>query len=702
MYISKLVIRNFRNFKNAIFHFQKGVNTLIGENSSGKTNAFEALRLLIDDSLPRNATKLSESDFNRDLNDWRGHWIIISILLKDLDTSEGSQILRHSIGAMDESNSGTYTMIFRPNFAIRKQLHQNSGDRELVLPILESLTIDEYETVYFCRGTADFSNEDVYKTYIGDFEQLIFPNPEILHQDILGSQQPNIFSFTNEVSCTYVKALRDVVSDFRNLRNNPLIHLLKEQSDEFKRHTHITEKIRELNETIADLGEIRELSTGIKQSLKNTIGITFAPSINIKSELPDDMEKLLYSLTLWVGDTYDGDYQGKIREMSLGGANLIYLSLKLLEYEYKKSTDKVAHFLLIEEPEAHIHTHIQKTLFERYHYQKTQVIITTHSTHISSASKIRSVNILGKGTHYSQIFHPSNGLGEEACIRIERYLDAVRSTLLFAKSVILVEGDAEMVLVPALIKTIFGTSLDELGISLINMSSTVFTNIASLFHEDRIQRKCSIITDLDTSIVDLPNDPKNDSDFVRDCRNSQIKGLERNGKLNEFCRNNVWISPFYAKYTFEVDFLLTGNAHTIEKCIEKIYVREHDKQESITKIKEQDVSICGKEILRLANKVGKGWFSLIVAENLKYDAKIPHYILEALAFSGDHITKNHMENMIVYRLGEFKTNRVIDEGLYQHYLQILKSEDIDGLIQEFLLYFHDDTLSAFIHLLGYK
>ena len=40
MHISRLDIRNFRNFANATFLFEKGVNTFIGENGSGKTNAF--------------------------------------------------------------------------------------------------------------------------------------------------------------------------------------------------------------------------------------------------------------------------------------------------------------------------------------------------------------------------------------------------------------------------------------------------------------------------------------------------------------------------------------------------------------------------------------------------------------------------------------------------------------------------------------
>ncbi|MGR5962019.1 AAA family ATPase [Bacillus paranthracis] len=63
-------------------------------------------------------------------------------------------------------------------------------------------------------------------------------------------------------------------------------------------------------------------------------------------------------------------------------------------------------FLLIEEPEAHIHTHIQKTLFDKYQFENTQVIITSHSTHISSASKIDSVNVLIKDQSYTKVCHP--------------------------------------------------------------------------------------------------------------------------------------------------------------------------------------------------------------------------------------------------------------------------------------------------------
>lgn len=38
MHISKLTLVNYRNFKNTSLRFHKGVNTIIGENGSGKSN----------------------------------------------------------------------------------------------------------------------------------------------------------------------------------------------------------------------------------------------------------------------------------------------------------------------------------------------------------------------------------------------------------------------------------------------------------------------------------------------------------------------------------------------------------------------------------------------------------------------------------------------------------------------------------------
>ena len=43
---------------NSSFEFVKGINTIIGENGSGKTNLFRAIRLILDDNLYRFAYRL--------------------------------------------------------------------------------------------------------------------------------------------------------------------------------------------------------------------------------------------------------------------------------------------------------------------------------------------------------------------------------------------------------------------------------------------------------------------------------------------------------------------------------------------------------------------------------------------------------------------------------------------------------------------
>jgi len=657
MYISKLSIRNFRNFHNITLNFNKGVNTIIGENGSGKTNILQALRYLIDENLPRHI-RFYESDFNRSIGNWKGHWIIIQIEFGNLDISEEAQVLAmHKTGTMDEldSSTGSYSLIFRPKDSKRRELYDYSKDPYKnatgLNEILDYLTINDYEISFRGRGNGNFSNDEVYKQYVGDFENIDFPNPDEQENDVYGIRLYGV-SLPNEISCTFIKALRDVEADLRSYKDNPLINLLrgKEKSIDVSKKNDIVKKVEDLNTDITALKEVKSVSLGISDSIRQAVGETYAPTINIKSELPTDMEKLLQSLKLWVGDPDEVGYQGKIWELSLGGANLIYFSLKLLEYEKVKADDKIANFLLIEEPEAHIHTHIQKTLFQKLHSHNTQIIITTHSTQISSVSKISSLNVLCRSNRKAIVFNPSKGLTGSQITSIERYLDAVRTNLLFAKGVLLVEGDAEQILIPALVKSVFGITLDEIGLTLVNIGSTGFENIAILFHDDRVRKKCAIITDLDTSILPLPPKKDDESNEIKGCRNSEISGRERKEKLDKFIIGNSWINVFYATHTFEVDFLMENNSYEINLAIKNEYKLPKAIEEIKKKLESTEVSIAGKEILRLAEKFGKGWFAIMVSEKINHLTGVPKYIIEALAFAFKEMNWQALIPMATYRL----------------------------------------------------
>ena len=661
MHITELRIRNFRNFLSARFRFQNGLNTLIGENGSGKTNVLHALRLILDESLERNATSLRESDFCRDLLPWQGEWIVISALFAELDPSEGCQLLKHRTGHMDGTNGGTCSFFFRPNRELRKKLFEASGKISELKAIREAITIDDYEACFTGRATGDFLDDQTYRAWAGNIKTGLYPNPEKDDENILGIR---IYKpMHEEVACTFVRALRDVVNELKNYRNSPLLNLLRglDRTIDIAEADSIVSQVKKLNSDISSLDEIKNLATGIEAALKKAVGYTYGPNISIESALPDSMERLLQRLTVLAGDTSGSAHRGELQDQSLGAANLIYLALKLLEYELKLSSDRVAHFFLIEEPEAHIHTHIQKTLFANLPSKRTQVIVSTHSTHISSAAKIASVNILAKKDDHAEVYQPANNLPPEQLPRLERYLDAVRSTLLFAKGVVLVEGDTELVMVAAILKATFGCSSDELGFSIISMNAAVFEHVALLFAEDRLRRPCAILTDSDTSIYVLPPDSSADNDEQKHARAAQTAGHRRRDALNEQFATNPWVEGFFAQNTFEVDFLYANNSVEVIASLPSIYKDAGYRLKSEVLLKSADRSQGGKEILRLAKSVGKGWFALLVAEHLDVETLIPPYILRAIAFAcHTSISSNTLRQIAEYRVGHALEER----GLY--------------------------------------
>ena len=659
MYISKVSVVNYRNFANANFLFEKGINTIIGENGSGKTNIFRAIRLLLEDASYQYAYKLNEGDFNRSIGDWRGHWIIISIEFNDLSDDEVIQALFvHGAGVINKNDfvkKATYNLFFRPKIAIRQKLaNLKVGDKAGLEAILKSITIkDDYETFFSGKSTANFTDKASYKELVGDFDNVIFSDK--IDSSKFGIKIPNQLSVAKEISFTFIQALRDVVTDFHNNRTNPLLTLLKNKSGEIKESDFepISKLVKDLNEQIETLPDVQKIKEDIKETIKDAVGETYSPSsLSIKSSLSDEADKLLQSLKLFIGEP-DESYEGGIHELSLGGANLIFLTLKLLEYKYRKSKETFANFLIIEEPEAHIHTHIQKTLFDKLDCGDTQIIYSTHSTHISEVSNVSNINIVAKMKNYAEVFQPSTGLAPERINELQRYLDAVRSNLLFAKGVILVEGDAEEILIPLMAKKVLGVSLDELGISLINIRSTGFENVAQLFHDSRIRRKCSIVTDLDTAICDTTintGDTDKIITYKTKIKTSAAVGLARKERINTFISGNSWINAFYAEYTFEIDFVTEGNEWEIKRVLKNVYKTTAKIKKTIADINSDEVEVYGKRILTMADQEGKGWFAIMLGKYISYETYIPEYILQAIFFVKSVFGNNLLADMIKYRV----------------------------------------------------
>ncbi|MEN4871435.1 ATP-dependent nuclease [Kosakonia cowanii] len=675
MFIKTLSLRNFRNFKSTTLTFKKEcVNTIVGENSSGKTNIFEAMRLILDDTLPYYKRYLSENDFHRGLGAAFGHWVIVSLEFDEIGGDEESELLCQLNTTVNGGGTGRITYIYRPQFYIREQLFKLNeiadyeARKSAYHTLKEQYSIDKttYESSVLCQGTADFSDNQTYSLTVGDFDTLLFSDPRLERINLIGNRQRN-YNIQDNISCTYARALRDVVSELKNNRFNPFQKLLEYVSKGIDNDATLSENIRDVNERISSIDEVKKLSDGISLSITNAVGTTYSPVLNVTSELPCELKELVKVLQLKAGDSLHEGYVSELSEMSLGGANLIYLALKLYEYEEGISKNLLANFLIIEEPEAHIHTHIQKSLFSNLKNNKTQVFISTHSTHISSVSNISTTNVLVKNGLETISCSPSKGLEEGKINRIERFLDAIRTDVLFAKNVILIEGDAEEILIPHLVKNTFGVTLDELGISLISVRGTGFELLSSLFHTDRIKKKCAILTDDDINLYGANKPDYLSQEEYNKAVKSAESGAARKAILDEIVRNNNFIRAYYSKFTFEIDLVLSGAVSYFDQIADESFEKKafySPYQEAFSSSDRQKI---GCYALKLANKHKKGWFAMMLVDKLDSNFPIPDALCHSLGFTGDFnkftLAKmvRHRVEVIKNREGESLLNNILGQ-----------------------------------------
>lgn len=706
MYLKYIQIVNFKNLKAARFEFAKGANTIIGENDSGKSNALTAIRILLDDNYYYNTKRLKETDFSYALGDWRGHWIIISAFFDEISREDKSNefcaeltpeqenidFLKSYIRCADKE-FGTVSLFIRPCRAKRAELAEaaQNGTFEAVR---SQIKLSDYEFYYTSRSQADFTDENVYKSIVGDICAGQYVNPEDDDQSVLGSKI-DIMNVWQHISTVFIDALRDVESELRKPKS-PIRQIIDtiEGNIEETDIDDIKRKISELNQKISHIPQVSDIGSQVNQKLLEMIGAIYSPEIKLESRLKEDFATLARYLTISPSNQKDIDLLG------LGHLNILYIAMKLVEFEVNRNRE-LLNIMIIEEPEAHIHTHIQKTLFNNLQvtHTYTQVVMSTHSTHLSEVSDIEKVNVMKKvDEQTSLVMKPTNGLDQFGADVLEykgisfskilsRYLDAKRSVLLFSKGVIMVEGDGEEILIPALVKKVLGVSLDEMGIGLINIGSVGFENVACIFDESRLQRKCSIVTDLDV-VVD---GAKKSSQVAMD------RGASRREKLSRLFDANPYVSAFYAPHTLEVDFASEdNNKRFVCAIIKRAYKDAATKEKHVLAVKSGTEAERYDSVMTVAKNIKKGWYATLLAEKIDAGATIPMYILDAIAF----VAKDILSEKLLWKMTSHSFNAYdLDEDyddLKTAFKEARSSKEIRETIEMFCDEFPNDMVSSFI------
>ncbi|PKO04928.1 MAG: ATP-dependent endonuclease [Chloroflexi bacterium HGW-Chloroflexi-3] len=589
MYISRIEIDNFRNFHELRIDLSKN-NVIVGENKIGKTNLIYALRLLLDPKLPEADRHLRLDDF------WDG-------LPRPLDEKA---FIRVSIDIVE----------FENNESLLALLAEHLIQPE---PMISRLT-------YVFKPKA---NLDTPPKKESDYEFLVYGGHRI--ENRIG------YETRKWIPLSLLPALRNAEADLASWTHSPLAPLLRAVISNIQRET-LDEAVLEVtksNEKIAEISEIKSLAEQIQNSLVNSVGEKHAINTSLGFS-PTDPDKLLRSLRLFIDNGQRG-----ISDASLGSANLLYLTLLTLELERQVAEGERSHtFLAIEEPEAHLHPHIQRLIFRDFlktrdegedtENSSTQtILLTTHSPHIVSVAPLKSITVLRKSDDGMATVGMSTAkidIDEKSIKDLERYLDTKRGEIVFAKGVLLVEGLAEEFLIPKL-GGLLNHNFDELGISVCSVNGTNFFPYLKLLGEKGLNIPVAVLTDMDPqegkkslgltrvgSLLEIFMD-KDTVDDISD------------GDLPKFAEN--W-GIFLNNSTFELELLNSG--HKSDMCSALAEISENGAARArAIRWNEEPKSIDKEQFLKDVEEVGKGRYAQRLASIIK-EKICPDYISKAIIY----------------------------------------------------------------------
>ncbi len=451
MIISELKIYNFRRFKSLNgepglkITFHKGLNALIGENDSGKTAVIDALKLVLL-TQSNEYIKPADGDFYKPVDGEACSEFKIDCTISEFTQNEAKNFIEY--------------LMFK-----------KYGDKiEYTLELHYRAWREGYKIFHELR--------------VGDVDDGISIDGKA--RDLL--------------KAVYLKPLRDAEREMSSGRSSRISQiLLSHPIFKDKKEHEILEIFKEANRKIenyfTDETDGKRILQTIRDNLESFNDKGQASNAELKTS-DIQLKAILESLSLNAPEINPG----------LGELNLLFIAAELLLL--KDDTDGGMKLALIEELEAHLHPQAQLRLINylqnEYNENDVQIIISTHSPILASKINLKNLILMKNGFGYD-LAEGKTGLQKGDYLFLQRFLDSTKANLFFAKGVIMVEGDAENILIPV-IADILGYPLEKYGISIVNVGSTAFLRYSGIMTRkdgNSIGIPVSVITDCDIRPYDV-------------------------------------------------------------------------------------------------------------------------------------------------------------------------------------------------------
>ncbi len=477
MYLSKITIENFRCFDEGENRFEmplrNGLTALVGENEAGKSAVIDALRFVLG-TTDQEWYRIEDTDFHEGA---ASREIRIVCKFEGLSPRDKRAFVEYlTYGKKGEDEPVLYVNwtakdtgeAFRGRHYRRVELRSGQDGNGPSMPS---------EVRELLRAT--------YLRPLRDAEQALSAGR--------GSRLSQVLHHTSHIKTAGVGYDPDVNIDPKTLNVlgiGDLANALLEKQQ------GIVETRHKIDEHLDGLS-LR--ADGLKSSIKVS-GATASEDIRLR--------QLLEKLDLILSGA------GKL---GLGSNNLLFMASELLLLAQEDDGSKL---LLIEEPEAHLHTQRQlrmmKSLQEQAKEKGIQIIVTTHSPNLASAIELDNIVMIRHGRAFSMA-EGETELETSDYRFLKRFLDVTKANLFFARGVMIVEGDAENILLPTL-ASLIGRDFTEHGVSIVNVGGVGLRRYARIFQRKNLKKDAQL---------DIPVACVTDMDVMPDCAPAILGKLKK-------------------------------------------------------------------------------------------------------------------------------------------------------------------------------